>query len=211
MALRVLFDIDEHSTDALDNIDRLTPRLTPPRDDKTRYNLMIRGRSIGTNGKMTMAWRQIDTFIAGMGFEKSRDFFDFLMQKVEVACLDIPDSVDPNSVYETINCRGKRLDDLDLIRNYLYSHFNDDNDVSRRDIVHENLESIRTQLRDDSKFTDYARCYLQSRYGFLAKSNFYREARRRIQLNADRPGWSTTRESQLHIRPRGRSLSSRKR
>ena len=40
MALRVLFAIDEHSTDVLDT-DRLTPRLTPPRDDKTRYNLMI--------------------------------------------------------------------------------------------------------------------------------------------------------------------------
>lgn len=181
MALRILFDIDEDRTDALDNTDRLTPRLTPPRDDKTRYSLMIRGRSIGANGKLTLAWRQIDTFIAGMGFEKSKDFFDFVTQKVEVAYLDIPESVDPNSVYETINCRGKRLDDLDLIRNHLYSYFNADHDVPRRDLVHENLESIRTQLRDDSKFTDYARCYFQSRYGFLQKGNFYRETRRHIQ------------------------------
>ena len=77
MALRVLFDIDENSTDALDNMDRLTPRLSPPRDDKTRYNLMIRGRNIGANGKLTLAWRQVDTFVAGMGFEKSKQFFDF--------------------------------------------------------------------------------------------------------------------------------------
>ena len=181
MALRVLFDIDENSTDALDNTDRLTPRLTPPRDDKTRYNLMIRGRGIGSNGKLTLAWRQIETFVAGMGLEKSKSFFDFLMQKVEVACLDIPESVDPNSVYETINCRGKRLDDLDLIRNHLYSYFNADDDSPRRDLVHENLESIRAQLRDDSKFTEYARCYFQSRYGFLRKSTFYRETRRHIQ------------------------------
>lgn len=182
MALRVLFDIDENSTDALDNMDRLIPRLTPPRDDKTRYNLMIRGRNIGANGKLTLAWRQIDTFVAGMGVEKSKEFFDFLMRKVEVACLDIPNSVDPNSVYETINCRGKRLDDLDLIRNHLYSYFNAVDDVSRRDLVHENLESIRAQLRDDSKFTEYARCYFQSRFGFLRKTNFYREARHHIRL-----------------------------
>ena len=185
MALRVLFDIDENRTDAMDNIDRLTPRLTPPRDDKTRYNLMIRGRSIGANGKLTLAWRQIDIFVAGMGFDKSKRFFDFLMQRLEVARLDIPDSVDPNSVYETINCRGKRLDDLDLIRNHFYSYFNADDDAARRDHVHENLESIRTQLRDDSKFTDYARCYFQCRYGFLPKGNFYRETRRRIQSCAD--------------------------
>ena len=183
IALRILFDIDEHSTEALQTIDRLTPRLTPPRDDKTRYNLMIRGRSIGTNGKLTLAWRQIDTFVAGMGLDKSKRFFDFLMQKVEVACLNIPDSVDANSVYETINCRGKRLEDLDLIRNHLYSYFNGDDDASRRDLVHENLETIRTQLRDESKFTDYARCYFQSRYGFLRKNNFYRETRRHIQSN----------------------------
>ena len=185
MALRVLFEIDESCTDAFDNTDRLTPRLTPPRDDKTRYNLMIRGRSIGSNGKLTLAWRQIETFVAGMGLDNSRSFFDFLIQKVEVACLDIPDSVDPNSVYETINCRGKRLDDLDLIRNHLYSYFNAEDDSPRRDLVHENLESIRAQLRDDSRFTDYARCYFQSRYGFLRKGTFYRETRRHIQSNGD--------------------------
>ena len=185
MALRVLFDIDENSTDALEKTDQLSPRMTPPRDDKTRYNLMIRGRSIGANGKLTLAWRQIDTFVAGMGLEKSKRFFDFLMQKVEVACLDIPTYVDPNSVYETINCRGKRLDDLDLIRNHLYSYFSAAGDA-RCDLVHENLESIRTQLRDDKKYAEYARCYFQSRYGFLRKSNFYREARRQVQIQVDR-------------------------
>lgn len=184
MALRILYDIDENSTDALDNIDRLTARLTPPKDDKTRYNLMIRGSSIGANGKLTLAWRQIDTFVAGMGHDKSKRFFDFLMQRVEVACLHIPADVDPNSVYETINCRGKRLDDLDLIRNHLYSYFNAEDDFARRDLVHEHLESIRAHIGDDSKYTDYARCYFQSLYGFLQKTNFYRETRRRIQANA---------------------------
>ena len=183
MALRVLFAIDENGTEV--STDRLTPRLTPPRDDKTRYNLMIRGRSIGANGKLTLAWRQIDTFVAGMGLDKSTRFFDFLMQRVEVARLDIPESVDPNSVYETINCRGKRLDDLDLIRNHLYSYFNADDDAARRDLVHENLEGVRAQLRDDTQFTEYARCYFQSRYGFLQKTNFYRETRRHIQSKTD--------------------------
>lgn len=186
LALRVLFDVDEDSTQVIDNIDRLRPRLTPPRDDKTRYNLMIRGRNIGANGKLTQAWRLIDAFVLGMGLDKSRRFFDFLMQKLEVARLNIPASVDPNSVYETINCRGKQLDDLDLIRNHLYSYFNSDSEQARRDSVHEHLESIYTLLRDGSRFTDYARCYFQCRYGFLQKTNFYRDARRHIQLNANR-------------------------
>ena len=94
LALRVLFDVDEDSTQVVDNLDRLRPRLTPPRDDKTRYNLMIRGRNIGANGKLTQAWRLIDAFVLGMGVDKSQRFFDFLMQKLEVARLNIPASVD---------------------------------------------------------------------------------------------------------------------
>ena len=186
LALRVLFDVDENATQVLENIDRQIPRLTPPSDDKTRYNQMIRGRGIGTNGKLTQAWRHIDSFVLGMGPDKSRRFFDFLTRKLELACLHIPDSVDPNSVYETINCRGKRLDDLDLIRNHLYSYFNADDDAPRRDTVHDNLERIHTQLRDNSRFADYARCYFQSRYGYLQKSSFYRDTRKHIQANADR-------------------------
>ena len=183
-ALRVLFDIEENSTARSENIAHLTPRVTPPREDKTRFNQLIRGRAIGANGKLMQAWRQIDTFVLGMGIDKSRKFFDFLIQKLEVSRLDIPDFVDPNSVYETINNRGKELDDLDLVRNYLYSYFNSDSEAPRRDAVHRNLENIYAQLRDNSRFTDYARCYFQCMFGFLKKSSFYRDVRRHIQSAA---------------------------
>ncbi len=185
IALRLLFDLDENNTEQFCNADRLTPRLTPPRDDKTRYNQLIRGKNIGSNGKLTLAWQEIDNFIAGMGLEKARAFFDFLIQKVEIACLYIPTAVDPNSVYETINSRGKPLDDLDLIRNYLYSYFNDDSEEARRDTVHESLERVRVQLRDETKITDYARCYFQCRYGFLPKGSLYRETRKKIRADAE--------------------------
>lgn len=181
-AHRILFDVTETATVSMDTLDHMKPRLKPPRDDKAHYNLLVRGRRVGANGKLTLAWHEIENFVAGMGIDKAMRFFDFLIQKLEFACLEIPDSVDPNSVYETINCRGKRLDDLDLIRNHLYSYFN--NEQARRDSLHENLESIRAQLRDDSKFSDYARCYFQARYGFLQKNSFYREVRRCVQTAA---------------------------
>lgn len=185
MAHRILFDIPESATAPMNSLDRQPPRLKPPRNDKAHYNLLVRGRRIGANGKLTLAWHKIENFVAGMSIDKAKLYFDFLIQKLEFACLEIPDSVDPNSVYETINCRGKQLDDLDLIRNHLYSYFNAEDDA-RRDSVHENLESVRAQLRDDSKFSDYARCYFQARYGFLQKSSFYRETRRSIQAMADK-------------------------
>ncbi len=185
-ALRVLFDLDVNSTARLPDADELEPRLTPPRDDKTRYSLMIRGNSIGTNGKLTDAWQIIDHFVSGMGIENSMRFMSFLLNKIEVACLYIPDDVDPNSVYETINCRGKQLEDLDLIRNYLYSHFNAEEEQSRRDTVHDNLENIRAQLRTDTKASEYARCYFQCKYGFLPKNSFYRKTRDTIRSRDDK-------------------------
>ncbi|MDE0011485.1 MAG: DUF262 domain-containing HNH endonuclease family protein [Candidatus Poribacteria bacterium] len=184
-ALRVLFDLDVNSTARLPDADELEPRLTPPRDDRTRYNLMIRGSSIGTNGKLTDAWQEIDQFVSGMGIEQSKRFMDFLLNKIEVACLHIPDDIDPNSVFETINCRGKRLEDLDLIRNYLYSYFNAPEEKPRRDTVHDNLENVRVQLRSDTKAGEYARCYFQCEYGFLPKQSFYRKTREMIRSTTD--------------------------
>lgn len=71
-AHRILFDIPENATVSVDSLDRLTPRLKPPRDDKAHYNLLVRGRRIGTNGKLTLAWHEIENFIAGMGIEKAK-------------------------------------------------------------------------------------------------------------------------------------------
>ena len=184
LARRILFDVDE--ADAADVVvlagaDGLTPRLTPPRDDRARYRLLLQGQNVRANSKLTAAYRRIDHFVSRLALSESRRLFDFLTRKVELACLSIPDAVDPNAVFETINCRGKPLGDLDLLRNHLYSYFNDEVEASRRASIHERLERTRAQLRDDSQFTDYARCYFQSRFGFLRRSAFYRETRRRIQ------------------------------
>lgn len=180
-ALRILFDLDATSSVEGLQENQCTPRLTPPAKDKTRYHLMIRGESIGANGKLTDAWRTIDDFIFGMGEDRAKKFFDFLIQKVEVACLYIPDNVDPNAVYETINCRGKHLEDFDLLRNYLYSYFNVEDEKQRRETVHENLERIHDQLRRSEHSTEYARCYFQCKFGFLPKTRFYRESRKKIR------------------------------
>lgn len=187
-ALRIIFDRDENSKTTLSQADTYKPRLTPPLNDQSRYRLMIRGKNIGANGKLTIAWQEIDTFIAAMGQQKADAFFRYLIQKVEVACLYIPDSVeivDPNDVFETINCRGKQLDDLDLIRNYLYSYFNGANECDRRDTVHNNLEDALTRLRDAKRAADYVRCYFQCKYGFLQKAKFYRGVRKCISNNAN--------------------------
>ena len=181
LGLRVLFERSPNETSQLAQASRYTPRIEPPRNDKSRYVQVIRGHDIGTNGLLTAAWSVIEIFVDVMSTADAEAFFDFLMQKVEVSVLDIPADVDANSVFEALNARGKPLDDVDLIRNRLYSYFSGPEESTRRETVHENLERTLVIGRLASKVQEYFRCYLQCRYGYLQKARFYRDARNNIE------------------------------
>ena len=186
LALRMLFDLSTHTICSLDSAEHYSSRITPPENDAIRYYQMIRGHTIGANGPLTTAWTEINNFFSQISLEKSERYFDFLLQKLEVACLQIPRHIDPNAVYETINCRGKQLDEFDLIRNYLYSHFNAATDSERRNSVHTNLEKIRALIPSSKKASEYLRCNFQCRFGFLHKDHFYRDAREAIRTQKDK-------------------------
>lgn len=184
LAVQVLFDRPNNQTSHLADAPSYPPRIEPPRNDKSKYLQIIRGHDIGTNGLLTVAWNVINIFVQGMSKSTTEKFFDFLMNKVEVSVLDIPSGVDANSVFEALNARGKGLDDIDLIRNRLYSYFSEMSDPVRRETVHRNLESTRVISRNAAKVQEYFRCYLQCRYGYLQKTRFYREARTHIERKA---------------------------
>ena len=115
LALELLFDLDANKSEhSLSESDTYTPRIKPPQNDKTQYNHMIRGREIGTNGKLTKAWEIIHSFFVSMEHAQAKEYFDFLTSKLEIACLFLSSHVDTNAIYETINCRGKRPGELDF-------------------------------------------------------------------------------------------------
>ena len=186
LALRALFDRPENQVSQLSNAPKYQPRIEPPRNDKSKYFQVIRGHDIGTNGLLTVAWNVINIFIQAMGRSTLEKFFDFLMNNVEVSVLDIPSDIDANSVFEALNARGKGLDDIDLIRNCLYSYFSEIDDTARRETVHRYLEGTRIIGRNATKVQEYFRCYLQCQYGYLKKTRFYREARTHIEMRAGR-------------------------
>ena len=175
-ALRMLFCLDDRGVWSLEEAEHYEPRIDSPVGDRMRYRQMIRGNSIGADGKLTAAWRTIDEFLgptdAGGRWER---YFDFIREQLEVACLRVPRDLDPNAVYETINSRGKQLDDLDRIRNFVYSYFNADSEVQRKDTVHADLERVREVFPGAGKAAEYMRCRLQCRFGFLPKDNLYRD------------------------------------
>ena len=183
LALRILFDRSDTAVTKLDDTTRDEPRIRPPRQDRSRYTQIIRGHDIGTNGKMTSAWNEIGVFLAGFNQSAARSFFEFLVYNVEIGVLYVPETEDANAVFEALNGRGKQLDDVDLIRNHLYSYFTGEGDRVRRATVHDQLESVLLSNRTTSRSSEYFRCYFQCRYGYIQKKRFYRETRAKIREN----------------------------
>ena len=181
IALRNLFYLSTDHTESLTQSDKLEPRVSPPQDNRMNYRLLLRGHNIGTNGKLTTAWNEIDRHFLLVDVEKAKQFFDFVVRKLEVVCISVPKRVDPNSVFETLNARGKPLEDFDLIRNHIYSFFNDGSEQQRRDTVHEGLERLRQCFRDGPRTMEYTRCFLQCEYGYLPKDQLYRKTKMQIK------------------------------
>ncbi|MCY4610550.1 MAG: DUF262 domain-containing HNH endonuclease family protein [Gammaproteobacteria bacterium] len=180
-ALRLLFDLDDKGVWTLSDSDQYVPRISPPANDKMQYHQMIRGNTIGTNGLLTAAWDEINRFFDSMDIKRAEQYFQFLLRNLEVACLWVPLHIDANAVYETLNFRGKKLDDWDLIRNYLYSHFGSDSESEKKNSVHADLERIGIRIPNTKKASEYIRSCLQCKFGFLRKDQFYREAREAIR------------------------------
>lgn len=181
LALRALFDRPDNQPSRLTDTANYEPRITPPRNDGAKYFQLIRGSDIGTNGLLAQAWNVIDSFVGQMKRSTVDQFFDLLMGRVEISVLDIPRAVDANSVFEALNARGKHLDDVDLLRNRLYSYFSEVDDTARRETVHGNLERTLIVSRNRATIQNYYRCYLQCQYGHLRKNHFYRDARSHIE------------------------------
>ena len=180
-AMRILFHLPENHTMTMDEAERLEPRVTPPQDNTVTYNLVISGKNIGTNGKLTTAWRIIDNYFKPVETATAQKFFDYITSKLEVVAISAPTSLDPNSVYETLNARGKPLEDFDLIRNHIYSFFNSEEEVQKRRTIHSGLEAIRSTIREEKRVKEYTRCLFECEYGYLPNERLYREVKKHIR------------------------------
>ena len=182
-SLSILFYVKKPSQYCVDKLDTYTPRIEPPRNDKSNYFQFIRGHDIGTNGSLAAAWNVVEKFITSLSSSPTQmvSLFNFVLDKVEIAVLEIPLDVDASSVFEALNARGKPLNSVDLVRNKIYSHFSKPSDKNRLKAVHERLERIKQILRRSPVF-DYYRCYFQCKFGFLNKSQFYKQVRTNIEI-----------------------------
>ena len=179
-SLRVLFDVEEGHSFTLDNIASRPLRVTPPRNNKANYNSLLRGKDVGRNGGMVTAWQTITAFFEAdvhtQNVEWRKRFLDFLLNQVIVVRLEVDQSLDANAIFETLNYRGKQLSQVDLIKNYFFSFFRGEEDA-RVDTMHENFEKIHNSLHT-ARLAEYVRCFMQAKYGFINKEQFFRETKK---------------------------------
>ena len=186
IAISTLFATpDDVTVVSLDDAPRYEVRIEPPTHDRAKYRRLLLGKNIPAGGLLASAWKVVDNFANSLDPQTQVRLFNYLNKRVEISVLDIPADVDENLVFETLNARGKPLDDVDLIRNHLYSYFPESEEPEPRQALQENLERPKSDLTG-KKLPQFFRSFLQCEYGFLEETRFYRKARARIESKASR-------------------------
>lgn len=172
--MRLLFDIPETHKYTLADARKLSPRVTPPQNDKKNFEALICGETVGANGKMTAAWKIIGDFLGGKKAKELADITDFILNKLLVVEILVGQGTDPNAIFEVLNHRGKKLESMDLIKNYIFSFFNDPESEQQRTTVLEKMEIIYNSFGGKVGIvSEYVRCHLQMELGFLRGGNDY--------------------------------------
>ena len=176
--LRILFQLDEaHGKSLHPDAGHLLPRIIPPRNNKVNFENLIRGHNVGTNGKMFDAWGQIRSFFEHPDHQDAvwrKKLTNFMLNDVIVIRLEVDQSLDTNAIFETLNYRGKSVEQMDLIKNYFLQSFRKDAKASRVDAVYDNLEIIYGNFGSKvGNVADYTRCVMQAEEsGFINKERF---------------------------------------
>ena len=157
-------------------------RIVPPLKNKVYYDTIIKIGGAGASNKLTNSYKVIDNFIRKRGLDNKK-FVNYLLSKVEMSCIYIPAKVNPCSVFETINCRGRKLDDFDLIRNYFFSFFNEKS--KEKEEIYTRFDKLETVLGSNNKCFEYINCYFQCKFGYLHQNYFYRELKVAIKKFAN--------------------------
>jgi hypothetical protein len=176
-AQRIIYDIAHGSIPT--NADNI--RIKHQDYDRSNYAVIASGNSINHNGKLTAAQNVLRKKAESLDEPDAKKLFAYLLDSV-IANRTINETGNATQVFETLNDRGKKLNHVDLLRNYLYSFLKGDrNDL--HETVHRNLETMRREARDpksDGQLIAYVRCALQCRYEPLRSNYLYQDAKSKI-------------------------------
>ena len=179
---KIIFGVSPTGIISQSQVDRADLRINASPKNRDNFQHIARNRQLEPNGKFRTAWRTLSRKANRLSADEAHDLLDYLTK--QVIAVEITSAAEnATEVFETLNDRGKHLEDVDLVRNYLYSHFGTDFD-NRHDEVHGNLIALRDQFSGKNavaKMAEYVRCYMHCRYGFFNVRQMHKGIREAIE------------------------------
>ncbi len=179
---KIIFGVSPTGIISQSQINSADLRINASPKNRDNFQHIARNRQLEPNGKFMTAWRTLSRKANRLSVDEAHDLLDYLTK--QVVAVEITSAAEnATEVFETLNDRGKHLEDVDLVRNYLYSHFGTDFD-NRHDEVHENLMALREQFSGKNavaKMAEYVRCYMHCRYGFFNVRQMHKGIREAIE------------------------------
>lgn len=180
-SLQLIFKLQKKHGYSLADAASLQPRALLSKTDNIAFQTILTGGSMRQGGKISAAWKTIDVFFSGEAWrspETKQTFYDFLTTQVLIASIRFRDAVDSIAVFETLNARGKSLEQIHLVSAFLFTCLKEDPVLSEK--IHECMDWLRTVLGSEDRLFAYTRCTALCRYGYLSAENFYRDFKRAV-------------------------------
>ena len=159
-------------------------RIRHQASDQNKYSSIMKGEQLSPNGKLHKAQIVLMKKTSQLDQVQAIELLDYLMASV-IANRTINRTENATQVFETLNDRGKEVDQVDLLRNFLYSHLrNDRSDLASQ--IHRNLEEMkreahdRKQYKNKTRLIEYVHCALKCRYGHIRKKFLYQDVKQAI-------------------------------
>jgi hypothetical protein len=124
-------------------------------------------------------------------------WIDFLETGARVIWVEVGDQATAYRIFETMNDRGLRLSEADLIKNYLcgVAEKRRDEIVQRWNLMIAILESLG---REDGDIVDYIRCLWITTHGQTRSSELFDKIKKEVQTEASAINWVTTLEARAN-------------
>lgn len=182
-------------------------RIRHQESDQNKYSSIMKGEQLSSNGKLHRAQVVLMKKTSQLSQVEAINLLDYLLAFV-IANRTINRTDNATQVFETLNARGKEVDEIDLLRNFLYSHLRSPHSHLALEI-HRNLEDMKEKVRtlwkkrSKAPLDVYVQCTLKCRYGHIRKNYLYQDAKHKIQeeitINGKENAEKTVRELTAYL------------
>ncbi len=160
-------------------------KLWPTRDDRAAFEAVMRSESATQNAKGNAVVGSHPLAVATLFFRRRlsrqnapslEQLKEALLERFEIVAVQLGADDDPHRIFESLNAKGERLTEADLIRNYFLMR-----------VPSEQQETLYTQLWQPmqsalgDKVSDFVRHYLSKDGELISKGDVYYTVREKVQ------------------------------